>query len=375
MKIPQTDIKSGYLQYKQEIDEAVQKVLNSGWYILGDELKKIEHEFSKYIGRKYGIGVANGTDAIELALRAAGIIQNNIVFTVSHTAVATITAIDRIGAIPYLIDIDPERFTMDPDLLEKAIINASKQSKHIGIPKAIVLVHLYGLAADISTISDIAKHHNLIVIEDCAQAHGAEFNKNKIGSFGELAAFSFYPTKNLGAFGDAGMVVCDDEKIAQTLQYLRQYGWKERFISSEKGTNSRMDEIQASILRIKLKFLDVENRNRRKIAKYYDNQLNDSSVSCPTQFSDSKHVYHQYVIKTKHRDKLKDYLSKNGIGSAIHYPVPVHKQEAYQSSIIIPKTGLPITEEIVQKILSLPIWPFLTEEQTGYITDKINSYF
>ena len=266
--IPQTDPRASYLEHKAEIDTAIQRVLDSGWYILGKEVDAFERAFAAYVGITHAIGVANGTDALELALRACGIGPGDLVFTVSHTAVATVAAIELVGATPVLVDIDPATYTLDPNCLEAALAHPPA-----GRPKAVIPVHLYGQPADMPAILELVRRYDLYIIEDCAQSHGAKLAGRMTGSWGDIAAFSFYPTKNLGALGDGGMVVTKDHDLAEKVQLLRQYGWKKRYVSEYPGGNSRLDELQAAILHSKLPYLDLENHRRREIASQYSELL------------------------------------------------------------------------------------------------------
>jgi dTDP-4-amino-4,6-dideoxygalactose transaminase len=355
--VPQTDPKANYLAHRVEIDAAIQRVLESGWYILGREVEAFEQEFAAFIGVRHAIGVGNGTDALELALRASGVGPNDLVFTVSHTAVATVAAIELTGATPVLVDIDPVTYTMDPNSLAEVL-----SRPHKGRPKAVIPVHLYGQPADMPAIMELAHRYGLQVIEDCAQSHGATLAGRMTGSWGEIAAFSFYPTKNLGALGDGGIVVTNDSSLAERVRLLRQYGWRERYISDSPGLNSRLDELQAAILSVKLRYLDEENRKRRNLAGVYDKMLSATGLVLPASTSSTKHVYHQYVIRTASRDALKRFLADRGIGTAIHYPVPVHRQPAYQGRLSC-AGSMTKTEMVAGEILSLPMHPQLTEAQ------------
>jgi dTDP-4-amino-4,6-dideoxygalactose transaminase len=369
--IPQTDPKANYLAHKAEIDAAISRVLESGWYILGREVTAFEEEFAAYIGVRYAIGVASGTDALEIALRACGIGPGDAVFTVSHTAVATVAAIERCGATPILVDIDPTTYTMDPNHLEdalKAVIN--HPSSTVYRPLSIIPVHLYGHPADMPAILDIARRYGLYVIEDCAQSHGAALNGRKTGTWGHLAAFSFYPTKNLGALGDGGMVVTDDADLAERVHLLRQYGWRQRYVSEIAGTNSRLDELQAAILRVKLRYLEAENQRRQILADAYKELLSSTSLTLPMCAPMARHVYHQYVVRSERRDSLRAFLQERGIGTLIHYPVPIHLQPAYRGRL---RCGgsMANTEKVVREILSLPMYPELTSEQVHQVAETI----
>ncbi|MBP0029003.1 DegT/DnrJ/EryC1/StrS family aminotransferase [Roseofilum sp. Guam] len=361
----QTNPKAGYLAQKTDIDQAIHRVLESGWYILGEEVTTFEKEFAQYMGASYAVSVASGTDALVLALKACGIGVGDDVITVSHTAVATVAAIELAGATPILVDIDPVTFTLDPNSLEDTLVELNKHSC-LNV-KAIIPVHLYGHPADMTSILEIARRYELEVIEDCAQSHGAMFNNQKTGTWGKLGAFSFYPTKNLGALGDGGAVITDNYELAEKLLNLRQYGWKKRFISDTCGMNSRLDPIQAAILRVKLSALDRDNNQRKFVAKVYDRNLIDLPLTLPETQDNVDPVYHQYVIGSDSRDDLQKILKVEGIGTAIHYPVPVHQQPAYQKLAISPK-GLSVTEKISSKILSLPMYGQLTEEEATRVS-------
>ncbi|MEP6506976.1 MAG: DegT/DnrJ/EryC1/StrS family aminotransferase [Gemmatimonadales bacterium] len=364
-EILQTDPRAGYLQYRGEIDAAIERVLAGGWYIMGAEVAAFEQEFAAYVGPRHAIGVGSGTDALELSLRSCGIGAGDLVFTVSHTAVATVAAIESAGAIPVLIDIDPEMYTMDAQLLEIAIINASG-----GTPKAVIPVHLYGNPCDMTLINAVAERHGLRVVEDCAQSHGATLLGRMTGAWGHVAAFSFYPTKNLGTFGDGGMIVTDDPAIAENARLLQQYGWKERYVSEIPGKNSRLDELHAAILRVKLRHLDANNGRRRDIAESYTALLSDADIRLPKASAGAEHVFHQFVIRAPERDALRAHLRDAGIGSLVHYPVPVHLQPAY-SSRLPPPAKLSNTELAAGQILSLPMYPQLTDEQVGRVAEAV----
>lgn len=353
-----------YQNHKEEIDAAIMRVLESGRYILGEDVRSFEEEFARYIGVNYGIGVGSGTDAITLALKACGIGPGDEVITVSHTAVATVAAIELSGATPVLVDISPDTYTLDPDQLQNVITSKTK---------AVLPVHLYGHPADMDRIVPFAHDHNLFVIEDCAQSHGALLHRKKTGSMGDIAAFSFYPTKNLGAIGDGGMVVTDDADLADKVHQLRQYGWKERNRSNVPGLNSRLDEIQAAILRVKLQYLDNDNLKRRAIACVYRQMLPSKDLVLPREADSIFHVYHQYVIRTSRRDALRAYLATHGVETSIHYPVPVHLQPAYQKRL--DNHTLSKTETICREILSLPMHPFLEEYESSAISTLITGFF
>jgi dTDP-4-amino-4,6-dideoxygalactose transaminase len=366
--IPQTNPKANYLAHKEAIDGAIIRVLDSGRYILGKEVDAFEREFAAYLGVKYAVGVANGTDALHLSLRACGVGPGDFVLTVSHTAVATAAAIGLCAASPIFVDIVPDGYTMDPDRLEDAVRGFCG-----GRLKAVVPVHLYGHPADMEAVLGIARQHDLRVVEDCAQSHGATFRGKRTGTLGDIGAFSFYPTKNLGALGDGGMVVTDDPELAGKVRLLREYGWKERYVSTVEGMNSRLDELQAAVLRVKLPHLDVENEIRGRIAAIYDALLAETGLALPKTGPDVAHVYHQYVIRTSRRDALRTYLKGKGMGTLIHYPVPVHRQPAY-SGLRSGGNSLPKTDEIAGQILSLPMFPELREVQARTVAGEIREW-
>ena len=351
-EIPALDLKAQYQSIRQEIDSAVSRVLEHGVYILGESVTAFEQEFASYCGVSHGIGVGSGTEAVHLALLACGIGPGDEVITVSHTAVATVAAIEMSGARPVLVDIDSLRYTIDPDKFEAAITSKTR---------AVIPVHLYGCPADLDPILEIAHANNIVVIEDCAQAHGATYHGRRVGSWGKIAAFSYYPTKNLGAYGDGGALITNDASLADRARILRQYGWKERYVSSVKGVNSRLDDLQAAILRVKLSHLDEWNTRRQKLANLYNDLLSNSGVVLPYQPPDARHVYHQYVIRHAQRDELRAFLSDRKIYTLIHYPVPIHLQPAY-ADLGVTRGDLPVTEQAAQQVLSLPLYPEMSED-------------
>ncbi|HVO65653.1 MAG TPA: DegT/DnrJ/EryC1/StrS family aminotransferase [Syntrophales bacterium] len=353
-----------YLARKPELDEAIHRVLDKGWYILGKEVKTFEYEFADYIGSSHGIGVGSGTEAIHLALAACDIGHGDEVITVSHTAVATVAAIELTGAIPVFVDIEPHYYTLDPAKLEKMITPRTK---------AVIPVHLYGQPADLSPILAVAQRHGLRVIEDCAQATGATYRDKRVGSFGDMACFSFYPTKNLGALGDGGMVVTTDDELARKARLLREYGWAERYISHVRGWNSRLDELQAAILRVKLSYLDADNTKRMEIAKLYNENLRGTNIGIPNRRQDAGHVYHIYVVRSRDRNGIMTFLKSHNIGALIHYPVPVHLQPAYRCRLR-GMEDLSVTEAVANEIFSLPIYPELNKVDVEFIIEKIKKY-
>jgi len=361
--IPFIDLKKEYAEISEEITQAIQGVLKSGWFILGEETVKFEKEFSEYVGVKYGISVNSGSDALFLALKALGIGKDDEVITVSHTFISTVDAIVRNEAKPVFVDIEPDTYCIDVTKIEKKITEKTK---------AILPVHLYGHPADMDKIMKIARKYNLFVIEDACQAHGAEYKGKKVGGIGNVGCFSFYPTKNIGAYGDAGMIVTNNEELANKLKMMRNYGSSKKYYHEFVGINSRLDEIQAAVLRVKLKYLDKWNERRRNIVKVYNKPLQDSEIIIPIEKKYAKHVYYLYVIRCKERDKLQKYLLDNGIQTMIHYPVPIHKQKAYLNLGF--NVQLPITEKICDEILSLPIFSELENEEIEQVVNYIK-YF
>ena len=361
------DPRAGYLVHKEEIDEAIRSVLNGPSYILGEMVSQFESDFAQYIGVRFGVGVNNGTDAIHLALRALDIGPGDEVITVSHTAVATVAAIGMAGATPVLADVDPITRTIDPAAAEALITSRTK---------AIIGVHLYGHPADIATLTALCGKHGLSFIEDCAQSHAATWNGRKVGSFGRVATFSFYPTKNLGAIGDAGMVVTNDASITEKLRLLRQYGWEKPQNSLIQGWNSRLDPLQAAILSVKLRHLDDHTVLRRSLAARYNDQLNGLPVVLPAERSGCKHVYHLYVMELRDqatRDELREHLVAQGIHAGIHYPFGVHEQPAYAPWI---RAGvMSVTERLARTVLSLPLYPELRDEDHQRVCDSVRSFF
>jgi len=341
--IPFVDLGREYTEISGEIREAMERVLKSGWFILREEVRRFEEEFSTYIGAKYGVGVNSGSDALYLALQALGIGKGDEVITVSHTFVSTADAIVRNRAKPVFVDIDADTYCMDVTKIEERITRRTR---------ALLPVHLYGHPVDMEPIMDIARRHRLFVVEDACQAHGAEYRGKKVGGLGDIGCFSFYPVKNLGAYGDGGMAVTSNEALATKLRMLRNCGQSRKYYHDFVGVNSRLDEIQAAILRVKLKHLDEWNEKRRGIAALYNKLLEGSGVATPVEKDYAKHVYHLYVIRHKNREELQERLLDGGIQTTIHYPLPVHKQKAYSDLGV---ARLPVTEGTCNEILSLPM--------------------
>lgn len=367
--IPQSFPLGSVTEDKAEIRDAIDRVVESGWYVLGAEVEAFEAAFAAYVGVGHGIGVANGTDAIALALRALGVGAGDAVAVVSHTAVATVAAIRTVGAVPLWVDVDPDTCVMTAAALDARLRAAPAGAR----PKAAIAVHLYGNMVSPAETLAVCRAHGLPLIEDCAQAHGASWNGRRAGSFGDIAAFSFYPTKNLGALGDGGIVVTADAALAERVRMLRQYGWKERYVSAEVGMNSRLDPIQAAVLGVGLPRLDARNAARRAIAAVYRDGLDGlDAVRLPAITPGVVPVYHQFVIQVADRDRLAAGLRDAGVATAIHYPVPVHRQPAYAG--LHPPEELPATERIAGRILSLPMYPQLELETARRVAELVRSF-
>lgn len=355
-----------YRAHEAAIQAAMARVLNGGVYILGDEVETFERAFADYCGVGHAAGVGNGTDALVLAIKALGIGAGDEVIAVSHTALATGAAILAAGAVPVLVDIDPVYYTLDPAQLEAAITARTK---------GIIAVHLYGQAADMDAIGTIAKRRGLPVIEDCAQATGGRYGQRRVGSIGEISSFSFYPTKNLGAIGDGGMVATNDQALAARVKQLRQYGWDAARRTSEVGLNSRLDPLQAAILGAKLPHLDSDNARRGAIAARYNKSFADLPLTVPAVRAGTQHVFHLYVIACDDRNGLMAHLAARQIGAAVHYPVPVHGHGGYAERVRQPAGGLPVTMRLVDRILSLPMYPELTDDEVGQVIAAVRGFF
>ena len=362
--IPILDLSHQYEELKTDLEREVLKVLSSGQYILGENVKKFEKSFAKYNSVNHALGVASGTDALHLALRALDIGPGDEVITVSFTFIATVEAISYVGATPVFVDIDSNTFNLDPKELEKKITPKTK---------AIMPVHLYGQPADMTPIMEIAKKYNLFVVEDCAQAIGAEYKGKKVGSFGDIGCFSFFPSKNLGTFGDGGMVTTNSDYLAERITSLRSHGSKVRYYHDEVGLNSRLDEIHAAILNVKFPHIDKWNAKRKEVAYYYNELFKGvEEIQIPKELKDTNCVYHQYTIKAPVRDKLVESLRKKGIMAMIYYPVPIHLQAAYKAFGF--KQGLlPNTEKCTTQVLSLPMFPEITKEQQNQVAEAVKS--
>lgn len=365
MVIEFVDLKRQYQTLREEIMPRIEQVLAGMNLFLGENVYRLEEEFASYCGTRYAVGVGSGTDALHLALRAVGIGPGDEVITVSHTFFATAEAIVFAGGRPVFVDIDPVTYTMDPTRIEAAITPRTK---------AIVPVHLYGHPVDMDPIIEISRRYGLSVVEDACQAHGAEYKGVKAGSLGDAAAFSFYYSKNLGAYGEGGMVVTKDWEIATRVQMLRNHGTRERYRHDLLGLNARLDEVQAAVLRVKLPHLDRWNAARRTWADEYSRRLADlEEVVTPVAQPYAKHVFHLYVIRTPERDGLQRWLKSHGVSTGIHYPVPVHLQRASAGFGYCPDS-LPETEVAVREILSLPMYPELTMDEVAYVCQTIRDY-
>ena len=350
--------------YQDEIEAAVLKVLRSNRYILGEEVEALESEFADYIGVHSAIGVANGTDALEISIRALDIGPGDEVITVSHTAVATVAAIEAAGATPVLVDVDPIYYTLNPGQLQEVISPKTK---------AVIAVHLYGQAADLDSIGQFCTENKLFLIEDVSQAHGAKWKGKRLGSIGHIACFSCYPTKNLGAIGDAGLIATNDAKLGNKVRMLREYGWQNRYVSDLVGRNSRLDELQAAILRIKLRHLDSDNSKRQEIAAQYSKILAGQSFQLPATRENTEQVFHLYVIRTGKRHELIEHLKSYDIHAGIHYPMPVHLQPAYETRIRT-AANMSVTERLAEEVLSLPMYPELLLVDVARVGQAVNAY-
>lgn len=350
-----------FLSYKEEIEAAVLSVMRGNRYILGPEVEALESEFARFIGSRSAIGVANGTDALELAMKALDIGSGDEVITVSHTAVATVAAIEACGAVPVLVDVDPIYFTLNPTQLAEVCSPRTK---------ALIAVHLYGQSADLDPILSFCDKNDLALIEDCSQAHGAKWRGRRLGSIGRIGCFSCYPTKNLGAIGDAGLITTSDERLARKIRTLREYGWEERYVSEIPGRNSRLDELQAAVLRVKLRHLDDDNAKRQRLAEHYSAQLKGFTMGLPAVRAQADHVYHLYVTRTINRSSLIDQLKVCDIHVGIHYPVPVHLQPAYRGRIRTAHS-MEVTEAIAREVVSLPMYPEMSIEMVGLVASAL----
>ena len=363
MKIMPNRMDRGFYKYQKEFEQKVLDVLRSGWYVLGNEVSSFEDEFAKYVGTKYSVGLASGLDALWLAFRILGIGKGDEVLVQGNAYIACVMGITINGATPIFVEPN-EHFGIDADKLEEKITDKTK---------AILVVHLYGMASNMEKIVSICKRHNLKLVEDCAQSHGACYNGKMTGTFGDIGCFSFYPSKNLGAFGDGGAIVTNDETIAKDFKIYRNYGSEKRYYNKVVGTNSRLDEIQAGLLRVRLNHLDELNEERKLIADRYTKEIRNPKILLPTLENNTTCVWHQYVVRCEERDRLIEYLNNKEIGTIIHYPIPPHLSEAY-SYLGLKEGSLPITEHLAKTVLSIPMYNGMAKEEQDYVISALNNF-
>ncbi len=366
MSVPFVDLKKGYQAHREEIDAAIRSVVENTDFILGKSVAAFEEEFAAYCGAEFAVGVGSGLEAIKLGLRAMGIGPGDEVICPGHTFIATMLGVTGVGATPVLVDVERGSFNIDPSKIEAAITPKTK---------AIFPVHLYGQTAEMSAVLKIAARHGLEVVEDASQAHGAKYGEQRVGTFGKFAAFSLYPAKNLGAYGDGGILVTDDAAIAAKVRAVRNYGSAVKYHHEEMGENSRLDTLHAAILRVKLKYLDEGNVGRRRAADWYREALADVKwLELPQVKAGRDHVYHLFVVRCDKRDALRDYLVAQNVGTVIHYPVPVHKQPCYARGGLRISGDLTVTEEVADRILSLPMFPEITRGQIDSVAQAVRSF-
>ncbi|MCI9077141.1 MAG: DegT/DnrJ/EryC1/StrS family aminotransferase [Dorea sp.] len=363
MEIMQNRLDRGFYMYQNELEEKALKVLRSGWYILGPEVKAFEEEFAGYLGGKYCVGLASGLDALWIAFRALGIGKGDEVIVQANTYIASVMGITMNGATPVFVEPD-EYYNIDAAKIEEKISDRTR---------AILVVHLYGQASNMKVIVDIAHKHNLKLVEDCAQSHGACFDGQKTGTFGDIGCFSFYPSKNLGAFGDAGAIVTNEPQIAEDVRVIRNYGSEKRYYNKVVGANSRLDELQAGLLRVKLAHIGEMELEKRVLCEKYLADIHNDKIELPRVRTGATHIWHQFVIRCPQRDKLMDYLKDKGIGTIIHYPIPPHLSEAY-GYLGYREGAFPITEQYAKETLSLPLYNGMTSEEQDYIIDALNAF-
>ncbi len=362
-KISANRLDRGFFKYQEEFEQKALDVLRSGWYVLGNEVSSFEKEFADYVGTKYCLGVANGLDALWIAFRVLGIGAGDEVIVQGNTYIASVMGITINGATPVFVEPD-EYFNIDADKIEEKITDKTK---------AILVVHLYGQASNMDKIVALAKKYNLRLVEDCAQSHGASFNGKNTGSFGDIGCFSFYPSKNLGAFGDGGAIVTDNPKIAEDVRVFRNYGSEKRYYNRVVGTNSRLDEIQAGLLRVRLSHMAELETEKRAICERYLSEIKNEKISLPGIREGATHIWHQFVIRCEKRDELMKYLDEKNIGTIIHYPIPPHLSEAY-AYLGKKKGDLPITERYAETVLSIPLYNGMTEEEQTYVIEALNAF-
>lgn len=363
MKIVPNRLDRGFYLYQEEYEQKALEVLHSGWYILGNELQRFEEEFAQYLGAGYCVGVASGLDALWIAFRILGIGQGDEVIVQGNTYIASVMGITINGADP--VFVEPDRYyNIDADKIEEKITAKTK---------AILVVHLYGQPSNMEKIMEIAKRHKLKIVEDCAQSHGASFRGKMTGTFGDIGCFSFYPTKNLGAFGDGGAIVTDNKEIAQKVRIFRNYGSEKKYYNKVVGANSRLDEIQAGLLRVKLSHMAELKEQRNNICQRYLEEISNDYITLSYVQKETEHIWHQFVVRTKQRQKLIDYLNEKEIGTSIHYPIPPHLSQAYQY-LGMQRGKLPITEKYATEVLSLPLYDGMTGEEVSYVIDAVNAF-
>ncbi len=361
MNVPFLDLKASYEELRAELDAALQRVMSSGWYVLGEEVSAFEREFAEYCEAEHCVGVANGLDALALILRAADVGPGDEVIVPTNTFIATWLAVDQVGAIPVPVEPDSLTYNLDPTRIEGTLSARTR---------AILPVHLYGQPADMDPINAIAHEHDLIVVEDAAQAHGARYRGRRVGGLGRAAGFSFYPGKNLGAFGDGGAVTTNDPQLADRVRVLRNYGSRIKYVNEVKGHNSRLDELQAALLRVKLRRLDEWNARRARIAARYTEELEDTALGLPYVPEWANPVWHLYVVRTRQRDAVQRHLAERVIGTVFHYPIPPHLQRAY-SDLSLPQGSYPVSECLAEELLSLPIGPHMSDDQCSEVVRSL----
>lgn len=363
MKIMPNRMDRGFYQYQEEFENKALEVLRSGWYVLGGEVKQFEEEFAAYVGSKYCVGLASGLDALWMAFRILGVGEGDEVLVQANTYIASVMGITINGATPVFVEPDAY-YGIDGTALEDKITEKTK---------AILVVHLYGQACQMDTICEVAKKHGLYLVEDCAQSHGAHFGDKMTGTFGDIGCFSFYPSKNLGAFGDGGAITTNDPQIAEKMKIYRNYGSEKRYYNMVVGTNSRLDELQAGLLRVRLSHLEELTREKIRIGERYDRELDNEAFELPQRREGADHVFHQYVIRSKRREELIKYLDEKGVGTIIHYPIPPHLAQAYEY-LGFKKGDFPVTEQIADEVLSIPMYNGMTEEEQTYVIETLNAF-
>lgn len=362
-KIMPNRLDRGFYQHQEEFEAKALEVLRSGWYVLGNEVREFEKEFAEYVGVNHCVGLASGLDALWIAFRILGIGKGDEVIVQGNTYIASVMGITMNAATPVFVEPD-EYFNIDASKIEEQITEKTK---------AVLVVHLYGQASNMKPIVKLCEKYNLRLVEDCAQAHGAKFEGKQIGTFGDIGCFSFYPSKNLGAFGDAGAITTNDDKIAEDVRVFRNYGSEKRYYNKVVGANSRLDEIQAGFLRVKLKYLDELAEEKRLICERYLNELKNEKLVLPGIREGATHIWHQFVVKSDYREELIEYLDEKNIGTIIHYPIPPHLSEAYRY-LCIKEGALPITERYAKTVISLPLYNGMTKEEQDHVIDAINAF-